>query len=35
MLLFSVRRRRVADAPPQLDENEQRKLAVMLHETDP
>jgi cytochrome c-type biogenesis protein CcmH len=33
VLLFSVRRR-VADAPAQLDENEQRKLAAMLHETD-
>jgi cytochrome c-type biogenesis protein CcmH len=34
VLLFSVRRRRLADAPAQLDEDEQRKLAAMLHETD-
>jgi cytochrome c-type biogenesis protein CcmH len=34
VLLFSVRRRRLADAPAQLDEDEQRKLAAILHETD-
>jgi cytochrome c-type biogenesis protein CcmH len=34
MLWLSARRRRADDAPLQLNENEQRKLAAMLHEQD-